>query len=430
MKLTENETNKGWTKIFSALPLRRELDKHGMCRISAKEIKKYSDREPRLMSKFDSRDSRPELLKKHGLTILPTSNGEYVLLQGDGYCKVPQADKYESYDPSPLLDLQTIPWKEGIRSESQAIDSFYMASALRTVFGDPSLQLTIRGRLRSRGFNFRFLTSKREETIAVEGVQIEVDAGYEGKKKIVLLEAKSGSITDFLIRQLYYPYRECTASGVTKEVIPALLVYSNRLFSLYKITFADLENYNSAQVADTWFLSLDEKESIPTLKSLLETKTQPLPANAPFPQADDLEKVILTVEMLTGGPATKFDIAQKFDVALDPRQGDYYGNAAVWLGLAERMGKENPGFRIAKLGSAFVGMTRIKRLVELARIVCNKPIFSDVTRDILSGIDVETAGIAKLIEKTLKEKLSEDTKQRRAVTVKSWVSWLAKQLPS
>jgi hypothetical protein len=429
MKLTENETNKGWTKIFSALPLHRELDKHGMCRISAKEIKKYSDREPRLMSKFDSRGSRPELFKKHGLTILPRSNGEYVLLLGDGYRDVPQADKYESYDSSGLLDIQTIPWKEGIRSESQAIDSLFMASALRNIFADPSLQLTIRGRLRSRGFTFRFSTLKRVETISVKGVQIEVDAGYEGNK-IVLLEAKSGSITDFLIRQLYYPYRECAASGVTKEVIPALLTYSNRLFSLYRIAFDEQENYNSARVAQSWFLSLDEKESIPSLKSLLGTKAQSLPTNAPFPQADDMEKVILTVEMLTGGPATKFEIAQRFEVALDPRQGDYYGNAAVWLGLAERMGNANPGFGITKLGSTFVDMSRIKRLVELARIVCSKPIFSDITQEILSGHNVETAEIAKLIEKTLKEKLSDDTKQRRALTVKSWVSWLAQQLPS
>lgn len=429
MKLTENETNKGWARIFGALPLHQKLEHEGICKISAKEIKKHSEREPRLMSKFDSRESRPEVFKTRNLTILPTRNGEYVLVSGDGYLDVPTSTKYESYNSSRLLSLQTIPWKEGIRSESQAIDSFFMASALRTVFQDESLQLTIRGRLRSRGFTFNFPTAKRKEAIRVEGVQIEVDAGYEGDK-IVLLEAKSGAVTNFLIRQLYYPFRECAESRVTKEIVPALLVYSNRLFSLYEVSFANPEDYLSARITKQRFISLDEEEPVPSLGSILAGKTEKLPTGAPFPQADDLEKVILAIEMLSGGPVTKFEIAQRFEVALDPRQGDYYGNAAVWLGYAERTSKASPGFQITEQGLSFVNMSRVKRLIELAKIICNMPIFVDVAGDLLAKRKVETGDIAKLIAQTLKEKLAIDTQERRAVTVKSWVSWLLKELPS
>ena len=45
------------------------------------------------------------------------------------------------------------------------------------------------------------------ENIEVHNSQIEIDAGYEGLQKLALIEAKRDLSIDFLVRQLYYPFR-------------------------------------------------------------------------------------------------------------------------------------------------------------------------------------------------------------------------------
>lgn len=49
-------------------------------------------------------------------------------------------------------------------------------------------------------------------------VQTEVDAGYEGKERLVLIEAKNRSKNNVIIRQLYYPFRQWTTHVAQKSV--------------------------------------------------------------------------------------------------------------------------------------------------------------------------------------------------------------------
>src|SRR4029077_20591367 len=95
---------------------------------------------------------------------------------------------------------------------------------------------------RSSRFKFQFQTDPKPVDVAVDGVQIEVDAGFEGRK-IVILEAKFGTLDNFIVRQLYCPYRDLLASGITKQIVPILLVYSNRVYSLYEFEFPDPDLY-------------------------------------------------------------------------------------------------------------------------------------------------------------------------------------------
>ena len=68
-----------------------------------------------------------------------------------------------------------------------------MASAIKSFTGDDSLLLTIRGRTRSRPFSFGFKTKQHEHRLYVDGPQIELDSGYEGRI-LVLVEAKFGPL--------------------------------------------------------------------------------------------------------------------------------------------------------------------------------------------------------------------------------------------
>jgi len=409
----------GWQKLFDKLHIREKLQETGKLRITADQIRKIGQREPRLMTKFDSRNHRPKALSQIGVTILPVTNGEYLLLRGDGYLDIPKVQHIETYDASRIGHIETLPWKEGIRSESQAIDALFMASALKTFTGDDSLQLTMRGRLRSRRFSFGFRTELKVEEIGVDGVQIEIDAGFEGKK-IVIVEAKYGTLDDFIVRQLYYPFRDLTESGTRKEIIPILLVYSNRIYSLYRFEVPDPAAYGLKLVQQVDY-SLEELRTLPTLKDVFSEKRRPIPTGVPFPQADDLSKVFDVTDLLRSGPARKEQISEEFEV--DPRQGDYYGNAAAFLGLTE---KKDHQFSLTTDGAQFVKKDRIARITEVARRVTELPAYLEATKARLSGELMDNNQIAKLIERNYA--LSGTTPLRRASTVQAWIKWLAEQL--
>lgn len=81
----------------------------------------------------------------------------------------------------------------------QHLDFAYTSSLVRTFMNDDSLVLTIRGRKYTPQFSFRVGKQK----ISVESVQTEVDAGYEGKNQVVLIEAKNSKTNNTIIRQLF-----------------------------------------------------------------------------------------------------------------------------------------------------------------------------------------------------------------------------------
>ena len=72
------------------------------------------------------------------------------------------------------------------------------------------------------------------------------------------------------------------------------------------------------------------------LKQLLaESRIEPEP-DVPYPQANDLDKVIdIVTNFHSAGLTNKPAIAEFFD--FDERQGDYYANAGYYLGLLKRV---------------------------------------------------------------------------------------------
>jgi hypothetical protein len=417
--LKTSPTSAAWDELFRKFPILQKTQEQGFFRLTADQIRK-TGREPRLMTKFDSREHRPKVLANAGLTILPVSNGEYLLLNGDGYAAVPPSGTVHSHDASKIAALETIRWQDAIRGESQAIDTLFMASALRAFVADPELLLTMRGRLRSSRFTFHFQTNRRALNIPVQGVQIEVDAGFEGRK-IVLVEAKFGAINNFMIRQLYYPYRNLLELGVRKQIVPVLLVYSNRVYSLYEFEFPQPNLYEIRLVRQASY-TLDPTRPIPHFSDIKPKKIAGIPPSAPFPQADDLSKVFDVTDLLVAGAMRKEEIALDFDV--DPRQGDYYGNAASWLGLAA---KPDHQFILTEDGQRFARMDRIARIVEIASRLKALPAFSETAEALIKKAPLAHDEIANLISR--KYHLGGTTPARRASTVRAWIDWLSQQLP-
>ena len=91
-------------------------------------------------------------------------------------------------------------------------------------------------------------------------MQTEVDAGYEGRDQIVLVEAKNRRVTNFIIRQLYYPYRQWLAE-TSKSV--KLLFFEGRKdhLAIWEHVFDDLHDYNSIRLKRTGKYRISEGHS-------------------------------------------------------------------------------------------------------------------------------------------------------------------------
>ncbi|MBI4336640.1 MAG: hypothetical protein HY683_02270 [Chloroflexi bacterium] len=415
--MADSHTEAAWKRLFERLPIAGALATDGVFYITADQIKRLSGREPRLMTKFDTRAARPAILGRNNITILPVTNGKYALVSGDGYHNFEPAGAPVSRETTLNKTIETLPWEAGCSSESQVLDTAHATALLGHFTGERRLLLTIRGRLRSPGFSFRFDSGPHSLRLQVDGVQIEVDGGYEGGK-VHLFEAKMGQRDDFLIRQLYYPFRMWSEAGIHKEIIPILVTYSNKVFSFRSYRFTDRDSYDSLVFTRGADFILGPLEERPSLEAILsQTKARRLPAGIPFPQADDLQKVIDLVDAVAQGVTTQDELAERFEY--DPRQADYYGNAAAFIGLVERSAK---GFSSNRATQHFVRQSLSKRIEDIGGRLSMLPVF----RETLEALAAEhVPSIDEIADRIRREtKLRGSTPPRRAQTVLSWARWL------
>ncbi|MBI5747532.1 MAG: hypothetical protein HZA00_00290 [Nitrospinae bacterium] len=238
-----NDTS--WKAIFD----KYKIHKHNFSKepfpISAEQIKqatahfkKTNEKEVRILCKQDSREDRPQVFIDNGVFLLPTKNGHYAIVKGEGYIDIPKIETTAKIYSSKLdfvLDTSLVG-----NSEMQHLDFAYASSLVRTFLEDETLVLTIRGRKYTPQFSFRVGNQK----LTAESVQTEVDAGYEGKNQVALIEAKNSQTDNTIIRQLFYPFRQWTHH--TKKTVKTLFFEKREQFySLWQFEFGDSNDYNS-----------------------------------------------------------------------------------------------------------------------------------------------------------------------------------------
>lgn len=420
-----------WNAIFDTLNLSEKLDRGEAATVTADQIKEITreahgvgQQEPRIITKFDTREQRPRILREHNCTILATSNGTYSLVSGDGYHDTEEIVEVHNYSSEQLSSLETLP--HICTSESQVIDTACASGLLADFLGDDAFSMTIRGRLRSGAFSFNF----DNHELGVNGVQVEVDAGYEGNR-IYLLEAKMGTRDNFITRQLYYPYRMWDARGVTKEIVPIFLSYSDGTFYIYEYRFREHNQYNSIELVKSGAYTLEDRSHIDSDNPIIEYNTldqlQQIPPEqnepaSPFPQADDVRKVIDTIFAVASGCEKKQEIADFYDFVL--RQSDYYGNAAKYLGFLEYKGDK---YTLTDIGRKFVESSKDERRLLMVLAIMKSPTLNlCVKQMITSGTIPNNEYIIKEIQHHRPE-LNDETATRRAHTVRNWLHWLQLQ---
>ena len=432
----QSQHDAAWQRVFEHTDLLRQIQEQGFAYISAKQLKTFGRREPRLMAKQDTLSARPAIFREHDLSIFPVENGQYVIFHD------PEQKSYFRFDASldrlpqqqytskiDLYSFETYPVNQRL-SESQAIDFAVVSFLLQHFLEDEQLHLTIRGRLRSGSFHFTLPT--RQQQIQVSGVQIEVDAGYESSDRIYLLEAKVGKREDFHIRQLMYPYLEWSQRS-RKEVVPIFLIYSNGQYYLVQFRLSQVFGELTVVKKQCYIINESLRASINLLHLLEQVRAETEPQDIPYPQADDLDKVVDIIQLIEAGSTSKAEISDYFD--FEERQGDYYLNAAAYLGFIKRTRQQ---FTLTTSGRHFCDIrSRSERTVLLITHLLQKPTFRAIFQRLSdqqqhlrlfenywSVDELDQAEIASIIQ--THTALNQQTASRRALTARSWVKWVLK----
>lgn len=412
-----------WNNIFNDLGIIDEINKNKFFEISAKKIKEYY--EPRLMTKFDYIDSLPSIFIENELSILPITRGSYIIGRFEGY------KKFESSNVE-IEKLDFPEWIEGIDykniySEANSINCAYISKMFNIILDDSEVYPTFNGRMSSGEFEFEILDCKKNKhKVCVSKAQCEIDGAFESRNKIILIEAKNNVFKDFIVRQLYYPYR-LIKSKVQKEVIPCFLTYYNDIFSFYIYEFKDDKNYNSLQLKKIRRFMIDEFNiTFEDIKEILKTvKIVDEPKKIPFPQADTFENVMYIVNRLN----SDLDIISKDQISLEiglvSRQADYYSNACAYLGLANRHFREGT-LSLSEKGREILNKRSTEKYIEIFKLILEHKVFNEVMKIYLDTLEMPSKNEIVKIMKENKVRNINTPKMynRRAQTIKSWIDWI------
>ena len=290
-----------WTKLNDKHHILDAIKDKGYFIISAKQIGEFQ--EARLAVKFDYSDARPELFVKNNLSILPITRGDYYISHINAYHNFESATSDITYlrPPEHIRSLDVI----SINSESKALNMAYISGILADFLEDERLLPTVSGRMSSESFVFYAnvvseavtdedsAVTDEDSAVTVENSQIEIDAAYEGVKSLALMEAKRDLTDNFLIRQLYYPFRTWQQKMAEKPVRPVFLIYSNSIFYLYEYRFNDLQHYNSLELVKHKRYCLEDTHiSVEDVQKILKKLRFNKEPNIQFPQANSFERVI------------------------------------------------------------------------------------------------------------------------------------------
>jgi hypothetical protein len=160
-------------------------------------------------------------------------------------------------------------------------------------------------------------------------------------------------------------------------------------------------------------VGLDVDQILKSLPQAIESDS------APFPQANDLDKVVDVVRAVEQGNFKTEELCDSFGFV--PRQADYYRNAARYLDLID-------GDAVTELGVRLLSQNfRDNRNELLFRCLAARPIFR-LCIQILSDrdFDVNRITVTEIegVVSSVRSDLSSDTQRRRASTVRQWLKWL------
>ena len=415
------KNDKAWERLFEKYNILENIKNDGQFIISANTIKEF--REPRLMTKFDHKVNLPEIFKKNSLAILPITRGDYIISSFSAYKEFENvsSDTLRVTIPTHLQSL----FPKFILSESIALNCANACGILKDFLEDDDIVPTVNGRMSSGIFDFNITTNKGSLPLTVNNSQIEIDAAYEGINYLSLFEAKKYLSDDFLIRQLYYPFRTWK-SRVTKPIKTIFLIFSNGTFYLYQYQFDDVNNYNSLRLVKQKNYTISQEITLHDIEDVIKsTSIEPEPAIA-FPQANSMLRIINLMELLSEKSLSKQDITNEY--AFDERQTNYYTDAGRYLGLIDKV-REQSGkivFSLTNLGVHIMGLEYRERQLAIVRQILKHKAFNETLKmHLRCGEMPDCQTVMKIMKDSNLYKVGSDsTFARRSSTVMRWIEWI------
>lgn len=376
------------------------------------------------MCKFDHRTNLPDIFKTNNLNVLPLSTKSYIIGNFDLFKDVQYDDTLTPKQMSIPAYIETVKPTD-LYSEASALHCAYITGMIDDFLGEEAL-FTVSGRMGSGDFNYNVLSSlgtKRQ--IEVNGAQIEIDGGYEGHSNFMLVEAKKQRVSNFNIRQLYYPYR-VWRERTNKPIRPVFFTISNDVFHFFEYTFEDDNTYNSLVLVKQKSYTVNyEKITQKDVDDVVARATEFVPEpEVPFPQANDFTKVIDLLSYLYEEDLTTEDIAERFD--FDKRQSDYYYNSCLYLGLANKYTNEEGTFAtLNEEGRRVMQLPYRQKRLKLAELILKHEVFKEIYDKTVQEGRVRTDYIVSRMKyHKLYNIKSDDTFERRASTIRGWVKWI------
>ena len=182
------------------------------CRSSWKGVKNQF--EPRLLCKHDKYEDMPDIFKQYNINLLSVNNGIYLLTKTSVY-------HYLVFNDNPVIEVERNNLSKVLQignSESSFIDNMRYSG----IFERPEIlnEKILFGSMLNGRHRCNFTVKLNQKDVVVAGSQFETDGCYESDNKILVIEAKScKNITNFNIRQLYYPYRSLYDAKPGKEIV-------------------------------------------------------------------------------------------------------------------------------------------------------------------------------------------------------------------
>ncbi len=388
--------------------------------IDAQDLKHHGQREPRLMAKFDTPEQLPLPLKKANYTLLPIQNGRYALFPSDLFISADECQTIENFTPKYPFPLMT---QGRGYSEAQYIDQAFNAGMLHQFLNITTMYQTIRGRERTAKFEFHFSDIDFE----VEGVQIEVDAGYEAIHDIVLIEAKIGIPNSYNLRQIYYPYRHFKSLVTQKNIRNLFLFYSvqQRLFGFYEYAFDEDLSPASIYLKECVYYRIGQ-----TKKALIHDYLDgdfKSDRRDLAPQANDLNKIFELIQLVAVEINQPDEITDYF--GFESRQTSYYREAGEYLGLIVY---EQGHYELTPVGHHLMSQSIENQQDILVKSVINSWIFVELISTHDSSKIIANAEIEHLIASVTKPdgspRYSSSTIPRRRQTITAWLNWLETEI--
>jgi DNA adenine methylase len=403
-----------------------DLDGIQTYQVTSAELKSLGGAEPRLIAKMDTREQLPPLLAGSGYFLLPTSTRKYAIVPGEGYHDLEGIDdRPRTFTPEREIPV-TIALKSG---ESAAIQTALYSGLLEEVIGVPQLRSTLHNdKVTIKDSEIHY---GKHWSLQLRGAQAEVDAGFENHGDFFLFECKvwpHSTLKDFNVRQLFFPqlhaWEDFAERGI--KLRPRCFFLNiepdTSTYRFWEYTFGDPHDYSDLKlVRRQAFRLLQKRRNSPT--ELLEELLVPQASHTTYvPQADDPSKLVALLEGVAEGLTTADQLAARFQ--FDPRQSNYYGEAAEELGMLER--QRGRGFSLTPLGSLIVKHTSDLAAKEVIQRIFTLPVFREIAQSAVKtgNPTIPQDQIPQMISRASQGRYNETTVRRRTQSVVAWLNWI------